>query len=424
MRDRNPEDIRVRELATILKFSALISSSLNIEVVLDNAMRWVEEFMDAEASTIYELDEAKNEITVRLARGEKKGPVRSLTLKMGEGVAGLVVRTRKPKIIQDVARSKRFSDKFDKITGFTTRSMICVPLLLRDKTIGAVQVLNKRQGKPFTRHDLELLTALSQQIAVAMDNAHLYQLLAERFELTVAELKKTEEKLIRSERLAGLGNLVQGVAHEIRNPVTMIGGFTRRIRKELGSGHRLGKYIDIILEETTRLENLVQKVQQLAKVQATSLGLKRVEPVVQKALQGFEPAAARQGIRIVKEIPPELPRIDMDRHQMHLALSHVIENAVESMPNGGTLRLGVRQERRRLVIQVKDTGCGIPREDLDAVYDPFFTSKTRGAGLGLTTVHQIITNHHGEIRILSEPQRGTTVELRLPVPEIEEREET
>ncbi|MEW6668222.1 MAG: ATP-binding protein [Thermodesulfobacteriota bacterium] len=416
MRDRNPEDVNHRELSTILKFSALISSSLNIEVVLDHAMKWAEEFMDAEASTIYELDEAKNEIFVRLARGEKKEPVRALTLKMGEGVAGFVILTRRPRILQDVTRSKRFSDKFDKITGFRTRSMICVPLLLRDKPIGALQVLNKREGKPFTRHDLELLTGMSQQIAVAIDNAHLYARMEARAELTAAELKKTQDRLIRSERLAAMGHLIQGIAHEIRNPVMTVGGFTRRIRRELGKDTRLGQYLDIIMEEMARLEGLVQKVHQMTELQETSLGLKRVEPVVVKALQGFEAAAAGKGIRIVKEIPPELPMIEMDRHQMVLALSHVIENAVDAMPGGGTLLLKARQDGRHLVIHVTDTGCGIPHEDLDGVYDPFFTSKTRGTGLGLTMVNQIVMNHRGEIKIVSEPQRGTTVEIRVPIP--------
>ena len=135
--------------------------------------------------------------------------------------------------MQDVTRDKIFSNKFDSKTGFETRSMLCVPLILRDKSIGALQVLNKRSGQPFTDADLELLTSMSRQIAVSLDNAKLYRRLEKKFKLTEKELRTTQEKLIRSERLAAMGNLVKGVAHEIRNPITTIGGFSSRLKKEL-----------------------------------------------------------------------------------------------------------------------------------------------------------------------------------------------
>ena len=126
-----------------------------------------------------------------------------------------------------------FSRKFDRITGFHTRSMICVPLNLRGKTIGALQVLNKKSGDLFTQIDVELLTTMSRQIAVALENAKLYRRLEKRVELNTQELKTAHDKLIRSERLVAMSHLVQGVAHEIRNPVTTIGGFARRIKKTL-----------------------------------------------------------------------------------------------------------------------------------------------------------------------------------------------
>jgi signal transduction histidine kinase len=404
------------ELDTILRFGSLINSSLNIEDVLNHAMKWAEEFMDAEASSVYELNRERNEIFIRLARGEKREPVRGIRLNVGEGIAGWVVKTGRPVVSQDVSKDKRFSDKYDKKTGFKTSSMICVPLIAKDEPIGAFQVINKKSKKPFTQADFRLLTGMAQQIAVAMENAKLYQRLEEDFALTTQELKITQEKLIRSERLMAMGHLVQGVAHEIRNPIMTIGGFAQRLKKELEEDHSLQNYVDAILQEAIRLEKLVKQVREFMNVQSATLTMDKIPPVVDEVIKIFQPVAKRQKVQIVKEIDGKTPLINMDSAQMVTALSNIVENALESMSEGGTMTLGVNRQNNNVLITVRDTGCGIPPEQLDAIYDPFVTSKTRGAGLGLTMVHQIMINHQGEIKISSQLEKGTIVILRLPVP--------
>ena len=414
-KEETREALYRRELATILRSSALINSSLNLEQVLDNAMKWAEDFMGAEASTVYELEDRSNELMVRLARGEKKGPVERVTLKVGEGIAGTVVKTGKPMVIQDVSQEKKFTDKIDRLTGFRTKSVICVPLLLRDRPIGALQVINKKSGEPFNRSDLEILFAIAQHVSIAMENASLYRRLEESFAVTTQELRITQEKLIRTERLASMSNLVQGVAHEIRNPITTIGGFARRIKKELGDNRKLEKYVDIILEETARLEYIVKRVQDLTETQSYSPSPTSIEPLVEAVLNSAMPKANQLGVRIVKEMAPDLPQGRLDSSQLTVALANVVENALEAMSQGGTLNLKVLREDRSLVITIMDTGCGIPKDQLTAVYDPFVTSKSKGAGLGLTLVHQVVSNHHGDIRITSQVQKGTVVTIRLPL---------
>jgi len=420
MEESNPKEetreaLYRRELATILRSSALINSSLNIEEVLDNAMKWAEDFMGAEASTVYELDDRKNELVVRLARGEKKGSVERITLKVGEGIAGTVVKTGKPMVIQDVSQEKKFTDKIDRITGFSTKSVICVPLMLRNRPMGALQVINKKSGVPFTRSDLEILYAIAQHVSIAMENATLYRRLEENFAVTTQELRVTQAKLIRSERLASMSNLVQGVAHEIRNPVTTIGGFARRIKKEIGDDQKIEKYVDIILDETARLENIVKRVHDFTETQAFTPTLEKIEPIAEGVLNSAMPLANQLGIRVVKEIAPDLPPVRLDPSQICMALSNILDNALEAMPQGGTLTLKALQEDRFLVLTIRDTGCGIPKDQLTSIYDPFVTSKSKGVGLGLTLVHQVISNHHGDIRITSELQKGTVVTVRLPV---------
>lgn len=415
MKSETKEDIYHRELHTLLRFSAVINSSLKLEEVLDIAMKWAEEFMDAEASSVYELDEEKNQLFVRLARGEKKEPIQGITLKVGEGIAGFVAQSGRPMVVQDVEKEGRFSDKFDKSTGFQTRALISVPLILRNKTIGVLQVINKKSNQPFTDHDLELLNGMAPHIAMAIENAKLYHRLEEKFELTAQELKFAQDKLIRSGRLAAMGHLVQGIAHEIRNPVMTIGGFAMRIKKGLGKKHKLLQYVDIIMDESSRLEKLVTKVRQFTEVQSAILSANHICPIIRQVIDRFKPTALSQGVQMIEDLPSSLPPIKMDVPQMVIALSNVVENGLDAMPRGGILSFKAYKEDTSICIEVSDTGYGIRDVQINAVYDPFVTSKTQGVGLGLTMVHQIVMNHLGEIDLRSELEKGTTVIIRLPL---------
>ena len=412
---KDPENERRRELETILRFTALINSSLKIEDVLNYAMKWAEEFMDAEAGTVYELDEEKSELFIRIARGKKKESVERIKFELGKGISGHVVQTGQPMVIQDVRKEKRFSPKFDRITGFCTRSMICVPLILRGKTIGALQVLNKKSGDLFTQIDVEVLTSMSQHIAVAMENAKLYRRLEKKFELNARELKTAQDKLIRSERLVAMTHLVQGVAHEIRNPVTTIGGSARRIKKILKRDPEVDKYLNAILEESERLESLVRQVHEYTRVLASTLALDDIRATLHEVVHKFKPIAQQQGVSLVTKIDESLPLTRMASSQIMTALSNIMQNALESMPNGGELVLEATQRNSQLFIKILDTGYGIRQEYLNSVYDPFFSSKTHGAGLGLAVVYQIVKNHDGEITIKSQEGKGTSVTIQLPV---------
>lgn len=398
-----------------MKSSALINSSLQTVDVLNYAMKAAEEFTEAEASSVYELDTETGEIFFRLARGEKGGVIQSRRLKPGEGIAGCVIESGKPMVVEDVQRETRFSDRFDRETGFKTRSLICVPLTIRGKTIGALQVINKKNGVPFTEEDTELLTALAQQIAVALDNAKLYQRLEENFQLTAEELKVTQRKLIRTERSAAIANLVQAVAHEVRNPIMSIGGFAARMKEGLEEDHKFRRYLDIILQETSRLEKVVQDVKELSEMQTVYLQPANMNDLLSGVIEDFSPAMSRESIDLVTDIEENLPTITIDRAQISRALKNIIQNSIEALPTGGTIELKARKADSHIRIVVKDSGIGIDEDKFDSILEPFVTSKPTGAGLGLTMVYQIIKNHQGEIDIKRGSDKGIVVTLDIPV---------
>lgn len=414
MRDGEMTGKREQSLHALVRLSSVINSSLDISEVLESSMRSMEEMMNAEASSIFELDPDREELFFRVARGDSEASPKEIRMKIGEGVVGWVARSGEPLLVPDTGEESRFSDKVDRHTGFRTRSIAAVPIRNRGRIVGVLEVLNKRGPRPFDAEDVEVLTLAANQVGIAMENARLHERLRERFALTRAELKETQARLLRSERLAALGGLSQGVAHEVRNPVMSIGGFAQRLRKRFAPGDPGAKYVDIILKETARLQKMVEDVDRFTRMPEPVLRDIKLSTLVRGVLGIWDEEHGTEEIKMETRLVPEDPTVRIDRDQMTRALIHLLCNAKEAMPEGGTLSLLTRWEGRTLVISVKDTGTGIAPEDLDRIFDPFFTSKTQGSGLGLTTVNRIVGDHGGEVKVSSAPGAGTEVEIFLP----------
>jgi len=402
-----------KEIETLVQLSSTINSSLDIAEVLKSAMRFVEELMDAEVSSIFEVDDAKNELFFRVVRGEGAYKAKEIRMKMGEGVAGWVASYRESVIVSDTERDKRFSTKVDSITGFKTKSIIALPIKNKGRLIGVLEVLNKRGGGPFTRDDLNLLTIAANQIGIALVNAKLYERLQEKFSLTREELKKTQKQLLRSERMAALGKFSQGVAHEVRNPVMSIGGFARRL-KEKNADERTVAYANIILKETARLEKMVKDIERYTSMPAPVIQPVKLSALLQSALHIWEKEHTEDNLKIKLQSLLEDSTISADEAQLTQAVVNLLRNAAEAMPKGGTIYISTCREDNYIVISVKDEGAGIDPENLPQIFDPFFTSKPQGSGLGLTTVNRIVMDHGGEVKVSSRPGAGTEIKLYIP----------
>ena len=405
-----PEPIYTHDdLKNLVQLSALVNASLDTQEALSNALMSVEQSLNAEVSSIFEVDRVKGELFFSLARGPGSERLKGLRLKIGEGIAGWVALTERPLVCADPYRDDRFSRQFDAESGFKTRSILCVPLKSRDRLVGVLEVLNKRDARGFTEADLEVLTMLGNMIGLALDNARLYSRLKEKLSLTMEELKAAEDKLLQTERLAALGKLSKGVAHEVRNPVLIIGGFARRLQKRLSTDDSAQEMIGPILQSVNRLERMVAEIEAFTVLLEPDPKPSNLGKVVDEVLAVCAPSLEQGGITVERRVPPDLPRIPLDERLMSQALRHLIDNAVEAMPHGGKLTVTVKPEPKGLRLLVQDTGVGIPPEDTPYLFDPFFSSKPDGTGMGLTKVHQVISDHRGEIQIASVPGQGTEV---------------
>ena len=401
-------------IMALARLSTMVSGTLDLAEVLDNAMKSVEELMDAEASSIFEVDYERDELFFRLARGNCGNKAREIRLSMGEGIAGWVALNRKPLLVPDVDRDNRFSPRTDEYTGFKTRSMACVPIRHKVRLIGVLEVLNKR-GSPFDEQDITILTIVSNQIGIAMENARLYQRLQEKFILSADELRKMQQKLIQSERLASLGRLSHAIAHEVRNPVMSIGGFARRCKQNFSPENPDHKYLDIIIKETARLEKMVQDVENYTKVRLSEFRPINLKELIEDVLEEWRQNRSGSDIEVHLELPGDEIFLAGDVWLLSLALKNLFQNAEEAMINGGKLSFSAHPQGKQIIFKIADTGSGIPPEDLPQIFDPFFASKPRCSGLGLTIVHRIVSEHKGEISVKSTPGEGTEFQISLPL---------
>jgi PAS domain S-box-containing protein len=237
----------------------------------------------------------------------------------------------------------------------------------------------------------------------------------------MTRLYDAERRLRQSERLASLGKVVQGVAHEVRNCVTSLGGFALRLSKLRGEDPVVSQYIQVILSDTARLEKMVKTIEEYVrfskrhtfKFVETNLP-ELIEKSRDRVLQNI---AIQQKISVSFSLNVEkrLPSVQADPTALEEAFYNLILNAYEAMPDGGKLKINLRKIDSAVSITFVDTGIGIRRDDIGDIFNPFVSAKTSGAGMGLSKVHLLIEEHGGTINVDSKPSRGSTFEVLLPM---------
>lgn len=230
--------------------------------------------------------------------------------------------------------------------------------------------------------------------------------------------RQLQQQLLESQKLASLGKVVEGVAHEVRNPLLSIGGFARRISNKTEEGSPVKKYLNAIIKDVERLEKMVTDIEEyarFAKLHKLSYGAVDIKILFNKLLEKFRERLASTKITSYLDLRPDLPTIYANEIYITELFSCIIENGIEAMPEGGKLNITIKVENNYIVTEVEDTGVGIPEGKEGEIFDPFFTSKMSGAGLGLTKCHMIVSDHKGYIRVKSTPGEGTRFTIGLPI---------
>jgi signal transduction histidine kinase len=302
----------------------------------------------------------------------------------------------------------------DRLSGFGRQPFALVPMATKSKVVGLVAVDQTFSHTPITSEDLRNLSMLANQAGLAIENSRLY----EYIEGINRELSQARERLIEAEKLAALGEMAAGMAHEIRNPLVSIGGFTRRIMKLIEPDSPIRPYIQVIIDEVARLEKTLRDVLDFSRDPLEHYTRQDLNAVVRESLYLLKREMSDGNIGIVMELKEGLPEVFIDKRQIKHVFYNLFLNAFQAMEKGGKLSvktyLTMVEDLPFVACDVTDTGPGIPPDVLPNIFNPFFTTKDAGSGLGLSIVHKILSRHRGEIDVYNRPEGGATFTVKLP----------
>ncbi len=293
-----------------------------------------------------------------------------------------------------------------------------VPLMVKGGARGAIYVDNLFRERDLRDEDIHVLTAFASNAALAMEAISLY----ESLENALRTVRATQDRLLQSEKLAALGEMAARIAHEIKNPLTVIGGFARRMAhpgKTVIDSAAVGRYAQIILKEVQRLERIIQETLYFSRETVPAPRAVDLNKEVREAVAAFRDELAEARIETVVRLSPDLPVIFADPDQIAQVLWNLINNAIQAMEGGGILTISTEPSRPPenpgVVIRVSDTGGGIPHDVVHNIFNPFFTTKAKGTGLGLAIVHAIVERHGGTISLDNQEGKGVTFSIFLPL---------
>jgi signal transduction histidine kinase len=284
----------------------------------------------------------------------------------------------------------------------------CIPLSTRNRLIGIIVLGKKQDGGIYSDEDLKLLTTLGNEAAIAVENARLYE-----------DLKQQQSAVRRAERLATLGTLTAGLAHEIRNPLVSVKTFLQLLPDRVHDEEFRTSFLQITSGEVERITHLLEQLLEFARPSDPEYRPEDLTKIIDQMATLARNEAFKKRVTLTTHYDDELPRVVIDAKQIKQVVQNLLNNAIQATPEEGRVHLEVRRFRGkgggpRVQIEVSDTGKGIPEEDLEKIFTPFFTTRERGTGLGLAMSYRIIEDHAGTIEVKSQIAGGTTFTVTLP----------
>ena len=398
-------------LESLVSVSQTINSTLNLDEALDVITREACVLMQAKMCSILLLNESRDLLELRASHGAGAAYRTKPPLSVAESLLGIVIRRRKPIGIENVQTSARYQHVLiAREEGLV--SLLSVPLIFGSTAIGTLSVYS---GQPhnFSNEEIHILSALAGLSALAIEKARLYERIVD-----------VEEQLRQAEKLSALGLLAAEVAHEIRNPLTVMKMLYHSLDLQFPPGDPRTKDSEIIREKMDRLNRIVEQILDFARNTEPQLGPVNVNELLDDLALLVRHKLSNHNVQLLRRPQADLPTVMADATQLEQVFLNLTLNAVEAMPQGGRLTIITRAvtlprnspQPTHVWIEFRDTGIGMTEEQRQRAFSSLLTTtKTKGTGLGLAIVARVVETHRGRVKLKSTVGRGTTITVVLPL---------
>ena len=378
----------------LIEISRDLASTLDLDTLLDDIVRAAADITHAEAASILLYDDMARQLYFQVATNIDEPTMRGLIVPLDKSIAGWIVTNRQSLRIDDAQKDTRHNSNVDQTLSHTTKSMLGIPLVTKNKVVGVLEVLNKKRGK-FTDPDESMLTVLGAQAAVAIENARLFQ----------------------------QSDLIAEFVHELRTPLASLSTATYLLLRPEMSQEQRSQIVNNIHNETLRLNSLASSFLDLARLESGRVQFRKAKfsaaDLLYECRDVMMTKAQETSIQIRVDAPNDMPLMEADRDKIKQVLLNLLSNAIKyNRPNGSIIVTGNYTDTE-LSMMIQDTGMGIPDESIPHLFEKFFRvkeheGKAAGTGLGLSICKQIIQGHNGRIEVKSKMSVGTSFTVFLP----------
>jgi two-component system NtrC family sensor kinase len=417
---------RAKALAAISEAGREIAASLNVERTLQLVIEKAAETLPMDAGVLFVFDEGSQLYRVAVSYNLPPEQVEGITFAFNEGVPGWVVQHEQPLIINDAAADSRVHPY---VVEQNVKCVLAIPLITRERMLGVLNLFCQTATNAFDEEALRLGQVYADQAAIFIENARLVEELRQaaaeleaRVEQRTQELRETQDQVIRAEKMAAVGRLAGSVAHEVNNPLQAIALHLQLIADENLSDPGIQE-LGVVQQELDRIAAIVQRLLEFQRPKHGRQTVQEIPFLVEDVLALSGKQLQQADVAVNLEIEDRLAPVKASGDQLKQVFLNLILNAVEAMPDGGQLKIQVYKGNGHIFIRFEDTGAGVEPEAMKHLFEPFFSTKHTGSGIGLAVSEEIIARHGGALVVESAPEQGAVFTVKLPVYQERETEQ-
>jgi len=378
----------------LIEISRDLASTLDLDVLLNDIVRASADITHAEAASILLYDDTARQLYFQVATNIDEPTMRGLVVPLDKSIAGWIVTNRQPVRIEDAHKDERYYSDVEQTLGYSTKSMLGIPLITKNKIVGVLEVINKKRGR-FTDPDESMLTVLGAQAAVAIENARLFQ----------------------------QSDLIAEFVHELRTPLASLSTATYLLLRPEMSREQRDQIVNNIHNETLRLNSLASSFLDLARLESGRVQFRKMRfstaDLLYECRDVMMSKAHETDIQIRVDVPGDMPLMEADRDKIKQVMLNLLSNAIKYNRVNGSVIITGNFTDAEISVTIQDTGMGIPEDAIPHLFEKFYRvreheGKATGTGLGLSICKQIIQGHNGRIEAKSKIGVGTSFTIFLP----------